>query len=49
MVEKVLQILSYVADIGCFVIVVSEKAAYLIGRLRARREARREEKGSENK
>ncbi len=49
MLEKVLQILAYVADIGCFVIVASEKAAYAIGRLRARREARREEKGSINR
>ena len=47
--EKVLQILAYVADIGCFVMVASEKAAYAIGRLRARRAAREEEKGSEDK
>ena len=49
MLEKVLQILAYVADIGCFVIVASEKAAYAIGRLRARRVAREEEIGSEDK
>ena len=49
MLEKVLQILSYVADIGCFAIVVSEKVPYLIERLKARRVARREEKGSVNR
>lgn len=49
MLEKVLQILSYVADIGCFAIVVSEKAPYLIERLKARRVAREEEIGSEDK
>lgn len=49
MIEKVLQILAEIADIGCFVIVAAEKAVYAIERLKARRVAGKEEEGSEDR